>query len=213
MQLTAHRSSNNTSSNTSFSTVSLHKYLSERDILLETPTLITYKKGEYIYTHGNEFLEIYEVVSGAVRISNLTENGDEVTCDILTQSDIFGNLKGLPTNLSETSKALTDTTIRIYNYEYFNNLKSSDPSIAAWFTAYLINRWTLLERRLVRINTCTTRENVAFLYKLFNVFITDSKRKRHLLLKLITQKDMADMVGATRQTVASVIKEMEHRGF
>ncbi len=190
----------------------LHQFLTEQENVCYKSKTIIYKKGESIYKPGKNLRGIYEVLSGAVRISYISESGEEVTSEILTQTEIFGNLKGSAGNFTEYSKALTDSTIKIYDAELFSELKSVTPELAAWFSDYAVNRWSRLERRLLRINAYKTSDNVAFLYRELNRKITNAEGREERLIKLITQKDIADIAGATRQTVSSVIKEIEHRG-
>lgn len=186
---------------------SLHQYITERYSIIAESNIDLYKKGDWIYKSGQPSTRIYEVVAGVVRTSNLTEEGEEVTADILTHTDLFGNLGILPDPFSGNAKALTDTHLRFYDICFLSNLKTTDPIVNAWFNGYIMHRWNLLEKRLLLISTRRTVTKVDFLYELFDTRVEDAHGRHHTLLELLTQKDMADLVGATRQTVAAVLKK------
>ena len=186
---------------------SLHQYTSERHPDGVEPTIRLYKRGDLIYSAGQPSKRIFEVIAGVVRTSNLTVEGEEVTTDIKKQTDLFGNLGVLPDPCSEIAKALTDTYIKTYDHCFFSQLKATDPLVNTWFNDYIIHRWSLLEKRLLLVSTCRIMTRVDFLYELFDIRVSDAHGRPHKLMELLTQKDMADLMGTSRQTVSAVLKK------
>lgn len=187
----------------------LHQYATQNSGLGKNLTTLLYKKGEAIYEPGRPFPGICEVVSGAVRISNLTEAGEEVTTEILSQTDLFGNLKALPDNHSEVAYAMVDCVICVYQAEYLTRLIAEEPLVSGWYSHYLLQRWQSLEKRLVRISSCKVIDNVFWLDQRFNHKVRDAQGREQVLRRLLTQKDMADLIGTTRQTVSIAMKEIK----
>jgi CRP-like cAMP-binding protein len=189
----------------------LHGYPNGTNGSGTTGKTVMYRKGDVIYGPGGPFPGICEVLAGVVRISALTEAGEEVTTDILTRADLFGNLKALPENTTELARALTDSVVCLYDADQFGQLIATDTRAGEWFRNYLMQRWQNLERRFLRINTCKSAENVAFLYKSLNRTVNDAYGREQPILKVITQKDMADLIGATRQTVAAAMRKIRKK--
>lgn len=190
---------------------SLHDYITERYCQDVEPKIEFYRKGEYIYKSGEGSSKTYEVVAGAVRTSSLTEEGEEVTTDVLTYTDLFGNLGIVANTFSGIAKALADTYLRSYDTCFLSRIKTTDPVVNAWFNDYIMHRWKLLENRLLLISSRRTVNRVDFLHTLVDTNVEDAHGRSHKLLELLTQKDMADLVGATRQTVAAVLKKKGSR--
>lgn len=164
-------------------------------------------KNEYVYRPPNNNNYIYEIVEGAVKLGSYSEHGEEHVYDVLQKGDIFGNLKYLNNQFFEFSKTLIDTRLRIYELHFFKKTITGDPILADWFISYLLKRWCASEKKLGNISGNTTRERIQFLQFQFNVHLKDAKGSEHLLFDLLTQKDLGDLVGATRQTISTILKK------
>lgn len=186
---------------------SLHEYIDGLYLRDAESTIEFYKKGDWVYKSGQPSTRIYEVVAGVIRTSNLTEEGDEVTADILTHTDLFGNLGVLPDSFTGNAKALTDTHLRSYDVCFLSNLKTTDPIVNAWFNGYIMHRWSILEERVLLFSTRRTITRVNFVHERFDKKVEDAHGKHHILLELLTQKDIADLVCATRQTVSAILRK------
>lgn len=168
---------------------------------------LTVQKNEYLYKPPTEHRYIYEVIDGAVKLGSYTEQGEEFVYDVISQKDFFGNLKYLNNQFFEFSKALTTTRLRVYELSFFKRVIIEEPIIAEWFISYLVKRWCMAEKKLRKINERNTVEKLRFLHAYFNKDIKDVEGNIHLLYDLLTQKDLGDLIGATRQTIASTIKK------
>lgn len=186
---------------------SLHEYIDGLHLRDTESTIEFYKKGDWVYESGQPSTRIYEVVAGVIRTSNLTEEGDEVTADILTTADLFGNLGILPDSFTGNTKALTDTHLRSYDVYFLSNLKTTDPIVNAWFNGYIMRRWSILEERVLLFSTRRTTTRINFVRERFSKKVKDAHGKQHILLELLTQKDIADLVCATRQTVSAILSK------
>lgn len=164
-------------------------------------------KNDYIYDPSTTQNTIYEIVDGAVKLGSYSDNGEEFVHDVLHRYDFFGNLKYLNNQFFEFSKTIIDTRIRIYPLSFFKKVIVGDPAHAEWFISYVVKRWCVSEKKLGKIKENNTAKKISFLRSYFNVRIKDSKGSEFLLYDLLTQKDLGDLVGATRQTIAAALKK------
>jgi CRP-like cAMP-binding protein len=168
---------------------------------------IDVKKNGYIYLPPNKENYIYEIVSGAVKLGGYSENGDSFVYEILPSTEFFGNLKYLNGQFQEYAKALVDSKIRLYNLDFFKTLIVTNPIITNWFISYLVKRWCSAELKLKNIKEKQIEERITALQIQLNIEILDTKGTPYLLFNLLSKKDMGDLIGVTRQTVASILEK------
>jgi CRP-like cAMP-binding protein len=164
-------------------------------------------KNNHIYKPPNNEGFIYEIISGAVKLGSYSEQGEEYVYDVLHKGDFFGNLRYLNGQFFEFSKTLIDTKIRIYELSFFKKTITNDPQLSDWFISYLLKRWCISEKRMGNISSNKIEERITYLMELFNISVNDSKGNEFLLFELLTQKDLGDLSGATRQTISSLLKK------
>ncbi|WP_339880730.1 Crp/Fnr family transcriptional regulator [uncultured Algoriphagus sp.] len=164
---------------------------------------ILVKKNEYIYNPSTDHLYMYEILEGAVKLGSYTDDGEEFTFDVLFKKDFFGDLKYLNNQFFEFSKALIDTKIRIYHRDFFKKMVVQGPEVSEWFISYLVKRWCSTEKKLKKLHEKKAQEKLTFLTTYFDLTVQDSHGKSFILNELLTQKDIGDLIGVTRQTVAN----------
>ncbi len=170
-------------------------------------TEVVIEKNSHIYRPPNNEGFIYEIVSGAVKLGSYSEQGEEYVYDILQKGDFFGNLRYLNGQFFEFSKTLIDTKIRIYELSFFKKTIIHDPKLSDWFISYLLKRWCISEKKMGNIMGNKIEERISYIIKLFNTPVYSAKGEQFLLFELLTQKDLGDLAGATRQTISTIIKK------
>jgi CRP-like cAMP-binding protein len=164
-------------------------------------------KNNYIYRPQNNEGFIYEIISGAVKLGSYSEQGDNFAYDILQKGDFFGNLRYLNGQFYEFSKTLIDTKIRIYEISFFKKTVIHNPYLSDWFISYLVKRWCISEKKLGNITGNPIEGRITFLMKLFDVPVKDANGHEYILFDLLTQKDLGDLSGVTRQTISNILKK------
>lgn len=167
------------------------------------------RKGEYIYVPPNKPSEMYQIISGVVKIGTYTENGEEVCYDILYNKEVFGNLRYLNGQFFEFAKALTDCRVICYELSFYKKMIVHDPEISDWFNQTIIKRWCKMETRLFKICTLSPLNRIKALFKEFEGSITDPKSRNIRILDLLHIVDISQMTGVSRQTVSKLLKSLE----
>ena len=195
--------------NTNYENFDLFHYLTDSlgHKLDDKVSELIVQKNEYIYKPPLEHRYIYEVINGALKLGSYTEQGEEFVYDVVSEKDFFGNLKYLNNQFFEFSKTLTTTRLRVYQLSFFKEVIVEEPTIAEWFISYIVKRWCTAEKKLRKINERNTSEKLRFLESYFNKNINDDTGFTYKLYDLLTQKDLGDLIGATRQTISSALKK------
>jgi len=197
--------------NSCYEAAFFYNYLKEQNypILSDYVEEITVKRNEYIYRPPFADNFIYEIVSGAIKLGSYSESGEEFVYDVIRTGDFFGNLKYLNGQFFEYSKSLISTDIRIYDLKFFKKQVTENPKLAEWFISYIVKRWCISEKKLGKINERGTDEKLQYLMQSLDMLVYDTNKKEHLLFHLLTQKDLADLMGTTRQTISTMLKKLD----
>jgi CRP-like cAMP-binding protein len=83
------------------------------------------KKGETLFLHGENAENFYFVIDGWVRLSRITEDGDEATLDMVGSHGTFGDVAGLQQETYSYSATTTTETmlVRIPNDMWLDIIK------------------------------------------------------------------------------------------
>ncbi len=168
------------------------------------------KKGEYIYLPTDQLEKIFVVEQGVVKLGSYSQEGISVTYDIVGPNDFFGNLRYLNNDyFHEFAKALTPLLISTYHLSTIKGLFLIDKPINDWLTYMIVKRWAKTEARLFRITSMKPAERVQKILDDIDQAIQQSTMTTtYNALEIISQKDIADLAGITRQTAAKILREL-----
>jgi len=167
------------------------------------------KKGELIFFQSEKGTELYLILKGKVVVTLMGKGGEEFILSELNKGDFFGELSLIDgKSRSATVFAGEDSILGILERKSLLNLIKKDPDIAI----------DLLETVVHRLRQATVREELfAFLdvrerlLKLLVYFVkTEGKKETNGLYKIKkhTQKELAARIGASREAISKILKEM-----
>ncbi len=173
-----------------------------------------YRAGEVVFHEGDAGTALYIIEEGEVKIVLGSPGGKEAVLSLLGRGDFFGELAlldGLPRSADAVAAAAT--RLQILNREDFLRLVAVHPGFAAGLLA-------ALSRRLRRTDQLV--HDAAFSdvrTRLIRVLLELAQSKGKpgtegvVITSRLTQSDLADMVGATRESVNKWLRYYTQRGF
>ncbi len=161
-------------------------------------------RGAYIYRPADTPARVYELVSGVVKVGTYSEAGAERVYDVLRPGEVFGNLQYLSQHFSEFARCLTPVIIRSYPLSAFRHAVTHYPDVAEWFHVQVFTRWSRIERRLSAVCTEPILPRLISLQAELAQELRDARGRTASPFDLLTQQDVADLIGTTRQTVAAL---------
>ncbi len=171
----------------------------------------TYQKGDLIYFPEDNSEKIYLIANGKVKIGYDTESGDEVIKAILTKGELFGEMAIFgEKKRSEYAMVLeNNTTICQMGLENAQELMKDNKSFSFSIYKLIGLRIEKLERKLEGLMFKDVRTRLID-------FLKDMARERGekigyeiLIRHSLTQKDIAALIGSSRQTVAKLLNELK----
>lgn len=162
-----------------------------------------YAKGEYLYRPNDRLELVFVITSGMIKIGGYGPEGDEVIYDIAHPGEFCGNLKYLGGgHFQEFTRAVTDVEVMTYDLHTFKDAFRTDEALHDWFVRLMVLRWSRSEARLFRIASLKPRQRLAALLE--ELGTTSTK-----VQQLLTQGDLANLTGLSRQTVSKLLLKMD----
>lgn len=166
-----------------------------------------FAKNTVIISEGDVADTIYIMLAGRVRVYHGTADGREVVLDILGPGELIGEmvLDGSPRSASVMTMEpccmvfLQSATLR----EHVRD----DPDLALLLIAELVGRVRKTSQSLKQLALSDVYERLALV-------LTDiGGPQRPAVIEGLTQQDLADRIGASRDTVNRIFKELIKGGF
>ncbi len=172
------------------------------------------KKWSIITSQGDAADSLYLVKEGNVKITKLTIDGREKIINLLRKGGFFGEVCILmEKERCINARAITDCKLLTLSRENVMTIMEEIPQVAINFINILCSSLVEAEHQIDALLFKNPRETISDqLYELskrYGVHLKDT-----LLIDLrLTQQDLADMVGLSRETVSRGIKELRREGI
>jgi len=175
-------------------------------------------KARIIISHPNDTQSsVFHIKRGFLRVFRISEQGEELTLTILKPNDFFPLTYGMTDTTNSNSYYLeTITPLEIWKVriDQFLQFVKSEPEVYR----------DLTERLLLRFDSVLTKiEYIVFnnaYTKVAATVISCGKRfgektfENTILIPIpLTHKDIATMIGITRETTSLEMKKLENQGY
>lgn len=165
------------------------------------------ERGEYVYKPGDDEPFIYLIGRGVVKIGSLGPQGERVVYDVLQPGETFGDLDYIDdVEFFEFAQAATSLSLFVVHLSFFRHVIIHDPVVAEWFNETMVRRWYKAERRLLHRAHEPVERRLMQLQQQYDQPVRDADGVNHQIFELLSHQEMADLIGATRQTVSKKLK-------
>ena len=185
----------------------------ELQLLAGMSRMVSCQRKHQFYLADESSDAIYYVKEGKVRLGQVTENGDEITFDVLGQGELFGELAVVDEQLrSHFAEALENSIVCIFPRDKFQSFLAKHQELTFRVMKLIGYRLREMESRLqdLTFQPVSKRLNKALLRLAEKHGVTEAEGRIRLA---ITQKDIALLVGATRESVAEELGQLKRSGL
>jgi len=174
---------------------------------------VNIKKKSFIYNMGDSAEKIYILKEGRIKITRLTEDGKELTIDILEPGDIFGEMAIAGEQERETSaEALEDSFICAMGKGNFERFIAENPGLSMGITKLFGSRLRKVESRLENLIFHDVRSRLLSLFSdLGEKYGEDNSLGKKITIHL-SHQEIANLIGATRETVTLELNNLKREG-
>jgi CRP/FNR family cyclic AMP-dependent transcriptional regulator len=190
--------------------------LSEEDsrALRQSVTVVRLDRGERLFTEGDKGDRLYIILSGKIKLTKAAPDGRENLLSVHGPGEMFGELSLFdPVPRTSSATAVTDAELAGLAHDSLRAWLSTRPEVA-------MHLLQALAQRLRRINE--VKADLVFtdvpgrvakalldLAERFGVPTPDGVQVNHDL----TQEELAQLVGASRETVNKALADFAARGW
>jgi CRP/FNR family transcriptional regulator len=173
---------------------------------------IEVRKGEYIYFEAYNHNRLYFIKEGYIKIGYIDNNGNEKIKEIIRKGEIFGQFSLERNNLNgEFAQAYkNDVSLCAFTIEDFEKLLKKKPDLALRYSKQVGAKLRNIENRLVNLlNKDVKTRLIHFLWHLVEQDLGENSPEGFCIPNYLTHEDIASLIGSSRQTVTTMINELE----
>ncbi|MFQ5742096.1 MAG: Crp/Fnr family transcriptional regulator [Acidobacteriota bacterium] len=174
-----------------------------------------YEQGTQIYCAGDLSDRIYVLKSGKVKLSKTAEDGKEFILYFIRPGEVFGELAITGQALrSGSATVVEDAFVCSIRREHFEDFILRNPDVALEISKIIGERKQKIEQRVLDLVTKDVRTRLAHtLGQLADEFGLEEEDGRMRIDLRLTQSDLAQLVGSTRETTSTVFNEFRRDGL
>ncbi len=182
----------------------------ELDALSSHAVTKTYPKNSVIINEGDRTDSMYVIMSGRVKIVLTDENQKEVIIDIQHPGDYFGELALLDeAPRSASVKTMENSTFLIISKHQLQKCLREHPEIGIGLIRGLAQRLRATTGNVKSLALLDVYGRIArTLLQLAN-----EEDGRQVISDKLTHQDLANMVGASREMVSRIMKDLADGGY
>lgn len=167
-----------------------------------------------IWEPGEAADSVHLVRSGIVKLSKTNDEGRELTLAFYTRDQLFGELSVVSEQAHDTTaEAYEDTLLLSIGRDDFTRVMMRSPALAMRMVRLVGERRQKLENRVENLLFRSAHARLAALFlDLSQSFGVRDSRGVIVNLKL-THKEIASLIGATRETVSFAILDLRRDGL
>ncbi len=183
----------------------------EEQQLLDHATSHDYKKNTIIFNEGDESDSLYIIKTGRVKIFLHGENGKEIVLNLHGPNEYFGEMALIDEGPRSASVVTIEPTrALILKRNDFESYLEKYPYIA-------INLIKVLVRRMRLLTMITGNLALLDVYgRIVRTLLSMSKTRidgTSIVTERLTHQDIANRVGASREMVSRILKDMSMGGY
>ena len=186
----------------------------ELETLMGSSVSRQYPKNTVIINEGDNADSLYVIDAGRVKVYCSDKNGKEFIMNTLEAGDYFGELALLDDDRRSASvRTMDKSSFRIIYKEDFERVLAEHPNIAR----ILIRNLTRRVRTLTdKVKSLALQDVYGRVTKVLTGMAQARDDESMFIEERLTQQDIADRVGASREMVARILKDLtigEYIGF
>jgi CRP/FNR family transcriptional regulator, cyclic AMP receptor protein len=194
----------------------LLRELNEADVKAIRPHthVVTMRRGDRLYDEGDIDDQLYVVIDGKVKLTRTSSDGREVLVRVQGPGDMFGELAMFdPTYRTSNASAVTDARLAAIAHDDLREVLNDRPAIALLLLRELAQRLRVITDANTNLIFTDVPGRVAkALLELSDKFGTQQEDGT-LVSHDLTQEELAQLVGASRETVNKALADFAARGW
>ena len=159
---------------------------------------------------GDRTDNIYFVLSGVLKVQVSDEEGREVILSLLGPGELFGEMGALDDNpRSATVLAVESSQVVVIGQAEFKQCLAENPDVSLFIMRNLTKRLRVADRTIESLALLDVYGRVARLL----VEAAETVDGRKVITHKLSKQDIAKMIGASREMVSRVMRDLTTQGL
>lgn len=195
--------------------IPLFAYLDDKQLTeVERVTLErNYRKGRIIFVEDEPGEAVFFVKSGRVKITKQTDDGREHILHFINPGEVFAEVVMLDGGTyPATAEVVEDCTVGLIRNSDMEKIISNNTDIALGLLKIMARRLRISQQQLIELALLdTTRRTASML--LFLASEQGIPTTKGILIDIaLTNQDLANLVGASRETANRILNDFKRQG-
>ena len=170
-----------------------------------------FKRAEVVVEQGKKSDALYIILTGRARVMSADSRGREVILATLQPGDYIGEMSLIDNEPhSATVRAEVQTDMLTLGRAEFARCLPENSSMSYAIMKGLVQRLRQADRKIESLALMDVYGRVA---RALLEFAVPDREGNNVIRERISRQDIAKMVGASREMVSRVMKDLEDRGF
>jgi CRP/FNR family transcriptional regulator, cyclic AMP receptor protein len=172
-------------------------------------------RGEHLYSAGDPGDQLYVVITGKIKLTRTSADGREVLVRVVAPGEVFGELAMFdPSYRTSAATAITDSRLAMIAHDDLAAILADRPSVAMLLLRALAHRLREVTDTTTSLVFTDVPGRVArALLELADKFGERQDDEAILVVHDLTQEELAQLVGASRETVNKALADFAGRGW
>ena len=169
-----------------------------------------FPKNSLVICEGDRSDSLYFILSGKVKVFLSDEEGKEVTLNIQGEGEYFGELAILDeAPRSASVMTVEETKVAVLSKSAFEKCMEEHPTMAVIVMRGLARRLRELTENVRSLALMDVYGRVARLL----LEMAEESGEKKVITQRLTQRDIASMVGASREMVSRILRDLTIGGY
>ncbi len=167
-------------------------------------------RGEFVVHAGEDTDSLYILLSGRAKVTNCDEEGREIILAMLGPGEFFGEmglLDGSPRSASVVAQEICE--LMVLSKDAFQECLRQNFKVCIRLMQILVQRLREADRKIESLALLGVYGRVARLL----LEMSEQQGGRRVVARKVSKQDMARMIGASREMVSKVMKDLEASGY
>jgi CRP-like cAMP-binding protein len=178
--------------------------------VLQTGIRVRFETRDVLLYQGDTTQHVHVILAGCVKVVRSESDGSRAILTLRAAGDVVGDLAAVDLRpRSATVMALTTTFTRLLTGPQFRRFLTR-PAFAAGFTAYTVTRLRASDAQRTALAVLPVRERLA---RALIQLDLESRRVDGQPAIRLSQAELAELVGASRNAVVDELTALRHAGI
>jgi CRP/FNR family cyclic AMP-dependent transcriptional regulator len=170
----------------------------------------SFARGATVITAGEVTDSLYVVISGRLKVTISNDSGREIILSVLGRGEYFGEMVPIDDSPRSASViALMPSELLVLGKKEFRKCMADNFEMAMAVMRCLVQRLREADRKIESLALTDVHARVARLL----LDMSETVDGQHVVTQKIVKQDVAKMIGASREMVSRVMKDLQVKGF